>query len=201
MSLPASRLLATVGGVAGAIVTGVVARTGSAVAVLLSGPAGRPRFWARKEIELIPAGLPVQPYHAAAGLDPAAAGQLIGQVAHGAEQAAAAGLRALAGPFPAGAICAVAVVVKAVSVPDRVQDVLRSHAWMHAAEGMLYRQAILAAAQECGWRAHAVELPLLPTAEHALAALGQAAGRPWRRAEKDAARAAITVLAQTADPS
>jgi hypothetical protein len=66
---------------------------------------------------------------------------------------------------------------------------------------MLYRQAILAAAPECGWPAHAVELPLLPTAEHALAALGQAAGRPWRRAEKDAARAAITVLAQTADPS
>jgi hypothetical protein len=192
---------ATVGGVAGAIVIGVTARTGSAVAVVLSGPAGTPRFWARREIELIPPGLPAQPYHAAAGLDLAAAGQLIGQVAHDSEQAAAAGLRVLADLGPARASCAVAVVVKAVSVPDRLQDVLRSHAWMHAAEGMLYRQAVLAAAQECGWRAHAVELPLLPTAEHALAALGQAAGRPWRRAEKDAARAAITVLAQTADPS
>jgi hypothetical protein len=72
---------------------------------------------------------------------------------------------------------------------------------MHAAEGMLYRQAVLAAAHECGWRAYAVELPLPPAAEHALAALGQAAGRPWRRAEKDAARAAMTVLAHAADPA
>jgi hypothetical protein len=30
--------------------------------------------------------------------------------------------------------------------------------------------------------------------------LGQAAGRPWRRMEKDAARAAIILLRQTADP-
>jgi hypothetical protein len=151
--------------VAGAIVIGVVARTGSAVAVVLSGPAGAPQFWARREIELISPGLPAQPYHAAAGLDLAAAGQLISQVAHAAERAAAAGLRALAGLLPVGSVCAVAVVVKAVSVPDRLRDVLRSYAWMHAAEGMLYRQAVLAAAQECGWRARAVEVPLLPAAE------------------------------------
>jgi hypothetical protein len=184
-----------------AIVIGVVTRTGSAVAVALSGAAGTPRFRARREIGLISAGLPAQPYHAATDLDLAAAGQLISQVAGGAEQAAAAGLRALADLLPAGAIPAVAVVVKAASVPDRLPDVLRSHAWMHAAEGMLYRQAVLAAARECGWRAHPVELSLLPTAEHALPALGQAAGRPWRRMEKDAARAAITMLAQTADPA
>jgi len=113
----------------------------------------------------------------------------------------AAGLRALADVLPARAIPAVAVVVKAVPVPDRPPDVLRSHAWMHAAEGILYRQAVLAAAQECGWQAHTVESSLLPTAEPAVTMLGQAAGRPWRRMEKDAARAAITVLAQTADPA
>jgi len=32
---------------------------------MLSGPAGTPRFWARREIELIPPGLPVQPHHVA----------------------------------------------------------------------------------------------------------------------------------------
>jgi hypothetical protein len=87
-----------------------------------------------------------------------------------------------------------------VAVPDGLPDVLRSHAWMHAAEGVLYRQAVLAAAWQCGWQAHAVDMSLLPAAEDALIALGQAAGRPWRRAEKDAARAAIAVLAQTASP-
>jgi hypothetical protein len=47
---------------------------------------------------------------------------------------------------------------------------------MHAAEGTLYRQVVLAAAQKCGWRAHAVELPFVPTAEYALTA--RLAGRP-----------------------
>lgn len=96
--------------------------------------------------------------------------------------------------LPAGAVRGVAVAVKAVFVPDHLAGVLRSHAWMHAAEGIFYRQAVLAAAGRCGWRAHAVEVSALPPAEEVLAMLGQAAGRPWRRIEKDAARAAIALL-------
>ncbi len=92
---------------------------------------------------------------------------MIGQVERDAEEAAAGGLRAVADLLPAGAVRGVAVVVKGVSVPDRLPDVLRSHAWMHAAEGILYREAVLAAAQACGWTAHAVELASLPAAEHA----------------------------------
>jgi len=80
------------------------------------------------------------------------------------------------------------------SLPGSVADVLRSHAWMHAAEGVLYREAVLAAARRNGWPAHAVEESGLPDAGAALAALGAAAGRPWRRYEKDAARAALTLL-------
>ena len=147
--LPAGRPLATVGGVTSTIVIGVVTRTGSAVAVTLSGPAATPRFRARREIGLVPPGLAAQPYHTAAGMDLAAAGQMIGQVESAAEQAAAAGLRALAGTLLASAIRGVAVVVKAVSVPDHLADILLSHAWMHSAEGMLYRQAVLAAAAKC----------------------------------------------------
>ena len=180
-----------------AIVIGVVTRTGSAVAVALSGPADTPRFRARRECGLTRPGLQAQPYHAAAGLDLAAAAQLIGQVGRAAEQAAAAGLRSVADLLPASASTEVAVVVKAVSVPDRLPDVLRSHAWMHAAEGVLYRQAVLAAAQECGWTARAVERSSLPAAVPALAVLGSAAGRPWRQIEKDAARAALAILAGT----
>ena len=70
---------------------------------------------------------------------------------------------------------------------------------MHAAEGVLYRQAVLAAATECGWTARAVEQSTLPTAEQALNMLGQAAGRPWRRLEKDATRAALTLLTAADD--
>jgi hypothetical protein len=39
-----------------------------------------------------------------------------------------------------------------------------------------------------------VELSSLPAAEQHLSEIGRAAGRPWRRIEKDAARAAITLL-------
>jgi hypothetical protein len=183
-----------------AIVIGVVTRTGSAVLVALSGTADMLWFRARREIGLVPPGLPAQPYHVAAGMDLAAARQMIGQVEHGAQKAAAAGLRSIADTLPAGAICGVAVVVKAMSVPDRLPEILRSHAWMHAAEGLLSRQAVLAAAQDCGWTAHTAELPLLPAAGPALTTLGQAAGRPWRRIEKDAARAAITILTGTRGP-
>jgi len=181
-------------------VIGVLTRTGSAAAVALSGPADAPRFWARREFALVSAALPAQPYHAAAGMALPAASQMIGQVERDAEAAAASALRAFADLLPAGAVRGVAVVVKNVSVPDRLPDVLRSHAWMHAAEGIFYREAVLAAARACGWAARAVELSSVPTAEHALAVVGHAAGRPWRRAEKDAARAAIAVLAETCPP-
>jgi hypothetical protein len=86
-----------------------------------------------------------------------------------------------------------------VSVPVHLDGILRTHAWMHAAEGMLYRQAVLAAAAECGWAACAVEHSALPPAEQALNTLGQAAGRPWRRPEKDATRAALTLLTAADD--
>jgi hypothetical protein len=180
------------------IVIGVVARTGSAVAVALSGTAADPRFAGRREIELVPPGLVTQPYHEAAGLDLDAAGRLIARVESAAENAAAAGLRALAATRPPGSVRAVAVVVKAVSVPSDLASVLRSHAWMHAAEGVLYRQAVLAGAAGCGWMTHAVEQSALPAAQQAVSALGQVAGRPWRRLEKDAARAALALLATTA---
>jgi hypothetical protein len=178
------------------IVIGVVARTGSAVAVALSGTAAAPRFAGRREIELVPPGLVAQPYHAAPGLDLAAAGRLIARVESAAEEAAAAGLRALAATCPPGPVGAVAVVVKAVSVPGDLAGILRSHAWMHAAEGVLYRQAVLAGAAGCGWVTHAVEQSALPAAEQVVNALGPVAGRPWRRPEKDAARAALALLAR-----
>jgi hypothetical protein len=84
-------------------------------------------------------------------------------------------------------------VVKAVSVPDHLAELLRSPAWMHAAESIFYRQTVLAAAGRCDWRAYAVEVSALPPAEQVLTMLGQVAGRPRRRIEKDAARGAITL--------
>jgi hypothetical protein len=174
---------------------GVVARTGSAVVVALSGPGGAPRFAGRWEIGLTGAGLPAQPYHVAAGMDLAAADVLVGGAVRAAEDAAAAGLRLVADGLPAAAeVLAVAVAVKPARVPDDLADVLRSHAWMHAAEGVLYREAVLVAARRCGWTPRAVDFSELPQAQRLVSEIGLAAGRPWRRIEKDAARAAIAAL-------
>jgi hypothetical protein len=137
----------------------------------------------------------------AATVDLAEAGRLIAQVERGAEDAAVVGLRALAAAIPKdaaipeGAPLSVAVAVKPAALLDDLAGVLRSHAWMHAAEGVLYRHAVLAAASACGWTAHAVDQSALPDAEQALVELGQAAGLPWRRQEKDAAGAALTLMA------
>ena len=121
------------------------------------------------------------------------------QVESAAEKAAAAGLRTVAAASSPDPVRAVAVVVKAVSMPGQLAGILRSHAWMHAAEGVLYREAVLAAAAECRWTARAVEQSTLPAAEQAINALGRAAGPPWRRVEKDAARAALALLTAAAD--
>jgi hypothetical protein len=65
---------------------------------------------------------------------------------------------------------------------------------MHAAEGALYREAVLAAARRRGWASVAVDGTSLRSGEPLLGRIGAAAGRPWRRIEKDATRAALTLL-------
>jgi hypothetical protein len=173
---------------------GVATRTGSAVVVALMGTATAPRFASRWEVDLVSEPLPVQPYHAAAGMDREVAEHLVTQVEQAAENAAAAALASAVRQLPEGVVTGVAVVVKAVSVSPEVMRVLRSHAAMHAAEGVLYREAVLGAARQRGWPAHAVDESTLPAADDKVVALGRVAGRPWRRIEKDAARAALTVL-------
>jgi hypothetical protein len=175
------------------VTVGVMTRTGWAVAIALSGDVTAPRFLSRLEIELVPAHLPAQPYHEAAGLESGAARALVTQVEVAAEEAAAAGLRAVADGLPAP-VSAVAVVVRQVSLPPDLADVIRSHARMHAAEGVMYREAMLVGARRCGWVAVAVDVQTLPVASHALTVIGHDAGRPWRRIEKDAARAALSQL-------
>jgi hypothetical protein len=177
------------------VAVGAMTRTGSVTLIALRGTRRWPVFAGRWEASLMPGDLPAQPYHAAAELAAAAAESLIRRGEAAAEEAALAALRSAVADLPQTAsITGVAVVVKAVSVPASVAAVLRSHAWMHAAEGVLYREAVLAAARRGGWAAHAVDAPALPAAEEVVAGLGAAAGRPWRRTEKDAARAALTLL-------
>jgi hypothetical protein len=156
----------------------------------------RVRLAGKWEIPLLPDDLPRQPFHAAAGLDAQAAVAMVRQVEQAAEAAAAAGLRGVVAELGArrADVLGVAVVVKAVSVPSDVSQVLRSHAWMHAAEGVLYRQAVLAGARTCGWRAYAVEQTRQPPDDPRRTDLAKSADPPWRRIQKGAASAALTLV-------
>jgi hypothetical protein len=177
------------------VALGAITRTGSVTLIAVCGTRRWPVFAGRWDAPLMPDGLPAQPYHAAAGLAIEAAESMIGRGEAAAHDAALAALRSAVADLPATTMVAgVAVVVKAATVPGSVAAVLRSHAWMHAAEGVLYRDAMLAAARRGGWAAHAVDGATLSAAEEVITGLGAAAGRPWRRAEKDAARAALTLL-------
>jgi hypothetical protein len=177
------------------VALGAMTRTGSVTLVAVCGTRRWPVFAGRWEAPLMPAGLPAQPYHAAADVAIDAAESMIGRGEAAAEEAALAALSSVVADLPATTmVTGVAVVVKAATVPRSVAAVLRSHAWMHAAEGLLYRDAVLAAARRCGWAAHAVEGAALPAADEVITGMGAVAGRPWRRAEKDAARAALTLL-------
>jgi len=183
--------MATVAGMPGeAIALGAVTRTGLAVIIAIRADPTAPSFAGRWEITLVPGGLPDQPYHAATA-DPGDAARLVGEVEQAVERAAVAALtRAAAGR----AVLGIAVVAKPVSAPSDVAAVLRSHAWMHAAEGALYREGVLAAGRQLGWHARAVDAATLRAEDDFVAAIGATAGRPWRRAEKDAVRAALTLL-------
>jgi hypothetical protein len=182
--------MATVAVMGAAIALGAVTRTGAAVILAVRATASGPVFAGRREVILVPDGLPDQPYHAAAAA-PGIAASLVSEVELAAEEAAAAGLTQTADGRP---VLGLAVVVKTVSAPPDISAVLRSHAWMHAAEGALYREAMVAAGRRLGWVVRGFDAATLPTADDRLAAIGTTAGRPWRRAEKDAVRAALTLL-------
>jgi hypothetical protein len=162
--------------------------------IALAGLRQAAVFAGRWEVPLIPAEVERAAYHAAADLSAAQADELIRRTELAAEAAGADALHAAEASLPDGEITAVAVVVKAVSLPASTAQLLRSHAWMHAAEGVLYREAMLAAARQLGRTAHAVDAAALADLHEEVAAVGRAAGRPWRRIEKDAAAAALTVL-------
>jgi hypothetical protein len=91
--------------------------------------------------------------------------------------------------------------------PWSVEDILAVHVRMHQAEGVLFREAIVAGATTCG-------LPLVQLREKSaledaadalrmtagdlaacLQALGRSAGPPWGQHQKEAAAAALAALA------
>jgi hypothetical protein len=180
---------------------GFSVHTGWAAAVVVAGTPRAPRILARERVALVD-----RPerfvFHAAVELDPARAERLIEGAAAEAKANATEALRRFRGEHGVGAC---AVVASAAPAPDELAAILRSHMLIHAAEGRLYRDAILAGAKQA--RVAAKFFPAKVLDEVAAAALGadaalvaaagKGAGPPWGKDQRMAALAAWVVLAVT----
>jgi hypothetical protein len=189
---------------------GCRAHTGWAALVVVAGGVERPEVLLRTRAELRdPRGrVRRNAYHAARGLEAAAAAELVEAAERIAvEQAAAALERLLARAQEEGAAVRACAVVVGASTQAPLEAILRSHALVHAAEGRLYQRALLQGAESRGLPA--VPIPKQSIWEGAETALGvdrdalrqwidelrRDVGPPWAEDQKLAALAAWIALA------
>jgi hypothetical protein len=139
-----------------------------------------------------------QPYHAAAGMDLKDAQKFLRRCAAHARLRARRALRDLTGKLRANGheVAGCGVVLGSGRPLPPLASTLRSHAMIHTAEGVFFREALVRASGDCdlpvtgvGERellARAVaqlRLPV-PHLRSRLAAMGKTLGPPWRQDEK-----------------
>lgn len=177
---------------------GVRAHSGWAALVVLGQQAGDFVLVDRRRMELVDDVWAKAPYHAAEELQPAAARTL---VERGVEQAHRIAVREMRAAVKrerdrGNDVTACGVPVSAPLPGWTTDEILAVHFRMHKAEGVLFRDVLVHAAEECGITP--VPIPEKVLAEHAdrstIAAMGKSAGPPWGKDQKDAALAAAIAL-------
>ena len=190
------------------IAIGFRAHSGWAAAVLVAEDEGRFVVVDRQRVDFVTEEWAKQPYHAAEYLEAKAARALVKRGITAAHQGALRELRRLLKQQDAkgNSVRACGVLV-GEPMPDwSVDEILAVHFRMHKAEGVLNKDALLVAAEECGIRS--LPIPEKQLADYAkaqlrvttkeieklLASIGKTAGPPWAKDQKDAALAAIISL-------
>lgn len=184
--------------------------TGWSVAVAVGGTATAPQVVWRGRLELWRSTETAQVYHAVrSSRDLDAAGERVRLAADAAQRIAGEELGGLLARLRADGYQPVAAVIPlgGMPVPGSLARILPSHSLLHAAEGELFRDALVAAAEH-----HRVMVSRAPpgdmvvrAARHLnwnqqsvlsmLAEMGRRVGPPWRKDEKDAALTAWLALA------
>ena len=187
---------------------GVKPRTGRAVMVVVGGEPSAPVLLEKREIALLPPG-DFAPYHAAAELPRSRQQACVDRAIANAHRLAREHLReAMRRCEEAGRPAKACGVLVGNGMPKWTTDeILAVHVRMHAVEGELFREVLVAAARACklslatlpdksAFESAAKSLAMKPALlEAKLAELGKAAGPPWRKLEKEAAAAALVALA------
>jgi hypothetical protein len=189
---------------------GFTVHTGWAAAVLLAGPLEAPQILARVRVELAPEATFDETrfvYHRSQELPLPEAQRAVSEttrLAHELARASIAGLVASAG---AHSMVGSGIGVASRKLPP-LAEILRTHALVHAAEGELFGQALVAGSEAEGLRVltvppkqiatrAAAALGVKPAALTArMAALGKRAGRPWAQDQRTATMLALIVLAE-----
>lgn len=187
---------------------GVSDHSGWAVVVAVGGDRRAVEVIDRRRVELCDPALPRQAYHAAEHLSLDEASTVVAAVVRSAKTAAAAALSALVGELTGAShdVTALAVAEGTAPVPDDLARILASHALLHAAEGKLFRDALVSGAASVGIEVvRFAKRTLAAEAADALgrdadqlvalvAALGRPIGPPWRQDHKIAALAGWLAL-------
>jgi hypothetical protein len=191
----------------GPVVIGFRPHTYWTAAVALAGAPDAPEVVERRKITFA-TGDERMVYHRAAEVTAAEAPALVAEVRVAVEAHAADAVRAMVeGLHRAGRQVRLAVVPTAgLKLPERIEDIVRVHARMHAAEGELYRDIVADACAAVGLKvARVIERELFPlAADHIgtseavlktrLQAMGAALGPPWSEDQKLAVLAAMIHL-------
>lgn len=194
------------------VALGLRAHSGWAALVALAGSPESPVVVDRRRIELADAAIvgSKQPYHEAEGRKPREAERLLARCMDSSRALARDGLREVVDELRARdhqvAGCGV-LLGSGRALPADVHRILASHALIHAAEGEMYRDVLVRAAEHLSLRVTGVrERDILTRAsedtgrpgaelQRRVAEMGRPLGPPWRQDEKLATLAAWVVLA------
>ena len=188
---------------------GLKAHSGWAVLVVLGKQGNDFVIVDRRRVELVKDLWARQPYHAADGLQPEAACDLVKRGIDVARKTAFREMKAAVERESErkNEVKACAVLVGSPMPDWSVAEILAVHFRMHKAEGVLFREALIHAAKQCKLKAIEVtEKEIIAYAERKLkiaapeiskqiSVIGKAAGAPWGKDQKDAALAAMIALA------
>ena len=190
------------------IVFGLKAHSGWAALVVLAKEGDEFAVVDRSRLELVDEEWAKQPYHRAEELEPKQARDVVKRGISAAHRIARRELKsALKRERARGNDVVGCTVLVGNPMPEwSVEQILAVHFRMHQAEGVLFRDALIAAAQAAELKL--VTLPektLLQEAEKSLrtpandllktvSALGKSAGPPWGKDQKDAALAALVAF-------
>lgn len=191
---------------------GVRAHSGWAAVAVLGGSAAEPRVLARERIVIADRDIAgsKQPFHTVEEWPLARAQQFLERCERATAALAVTAMRGLVAKLAEREyrITSATVLGNAGRPLPPLQQILASHALLHAAEGEFYRAAVTRAAESCGVTVSRVrekgllergagDLGVTPgELGRRLAALGRGLGPPWTQDEKLAVLAAWLLLAQ-----